>query len=54
MNRQPMTEDELLRLRQDHLRHELVRGNLRTMPLSDGEHGAITVNISVPVVSYVK
>jgi len=35
----PMTADELLDLPDDGMRHELVRGELRTMPPGGGEHG---------------
>jgi Uma2 family endonuclease len=37
-----MTADELWRLPEDHLRHELVRGRLRTMPLRTMLHGLVT------------
>jgi Uma2 family endonuclease len=50
---QLLTEDDLLRLPQDHMRHELVRGQLRTMPLCDGEHGAVVINVTVPLAQYV-
>ena len=37
-----MTADELLRLPDDGLRHELVRGELRTMAPVGSEHGGVT------------
>ena len=37
--KKPMTADELLHLPDDNLRHELVRGELTTMPLNDWDHG---------------
>jgi Uma2 family endonuclease len=36
-----MTADELLRLPDDNMRHELVRGELRTLPPAGGEHGFV-------------
>jgi len=36
-----LTADDLLRLPDDGQRHELVRGELRTMPPAGGEHGLI-------------
>jgi Uma2 family endonuclease len=36
-----MTADELLRLPDDNMRHELVRGQLRTVPPAGGEHGFV-------------
>src|SRR5689334_7358508 len=39
---QLLTADDLLRLPEDHLRHELVRGELRTMAPTGLEHGDIT------------
>jgi Uma2 family endonuclease len=37
-----LTADELLSLPDDGLRHELIRGELTTMPPAGGEHGLIT------------
>jgi Uma2 family endonuclease len=51
---QLMTEDDLFRLPMDHLRHELIKGELRTMAPTGGEHGAVTVNLTVPLGGYVK
>ncbi len=36
-----ITADDLLRLRDDGMRHELVRGELRTMPPAGEEHGIV-------------
>jgi Uma2 family endonuclease len=36
-----LTADDLLRLPDDGMRHELVRGELRTMPPAGGEHGIV-------------
>jgi Uma2 family endonuclease len=49
-----MTADELLRLPDDHHRHELVKGELRTMPPSGHEHGEIVMNISGPLHLFVR
>jgi Uma2 family endonuclease len=49
-----MTADELLRLPDDNMRHELVRGELQTMPPSGAEHGEIILNISGPLHEFVK
>ena len=37
-----MTADELLRLRDNHMRHELIGGELHEMPLHGGEHGFVS------------
>jgi Uma2 family endonuclease len=42
---QRMTAEELWRLPDDGLRHELVFGELRTMAPSGGEHGGVTSNV---------
>jgi Uma2 family endonuclease len=36
-----LTADDLLRLPDDGMRHELIRGELRTMPPAGGEHGIV-------------
>jgi len=41
-----MTADELWRMPSDHLRHELVKGELRTMPPAGFEHGVIIIRLS--------
>ena len=35
----PMTAEQLLVLPDDHMRHELIEGKLKTMPPSGFEHG---------------
>src|SRR4051794_34668142 len=40
-----LTADDLLRLPDDGMRHELIRGELRTMPPAGGEHGIIALEI---------
>lgn len=49
-----MTAEELSRLPDDGLRHELVRGELLTMPLAGFEHGEVTSEISSFLDSYVR
>ena len=49
-----MTADELLRLPDDGLRHELVAGELRTMAPGGGEHGWVTINLAVPLAQHVR
>lgn len=48
-----MTADELLRLPADGQRHELIRGELRTMAPSSGRHGWAGMRIGVPLGQYV-
>jgi Uma2 family endonuclease len=36
------------------MRHELVRGELRTMALNDAEHGAIVIHVAQPISQHVK
>jgi Uma2 family endonuclease len=49
-----MTADELSNLPDGPFRHELVKGELLTMPLPFKEHGAISVNLTVALAQYVK
>jgi Uma2 family endonuclease len=49
-----MTVEELWDLPPDNMRHELVRGELRTMPPSGSEHVGIIVEISTPLHQFVK
>lgn len=49
-----MSADELLALPPDGQRHELVKGELRTMAPSSFEHGDVTVNLTLPLAQYVK
>lgn len=51
---QSMTAEELLRLPDDNMRHELVKGELRTMAPSGGEHGITTIRVTLPVARYVE
>jgi Uma2 family endonuclease len=41
----PFTADELLQMPDDGFRYELVRGELRKLPLVGAEHGAVAVSI---------
>jgi len=47
-----MTADELLRMKKDGYRHELVRGELKTMPLAGEEHSRISTNIATELRLY--
>ena len=49
-----MTAEELLTLPEDHVRHELVRGVLRTMSPAGDQHGRITMNVSTPLDVHVR
>src|ERR1700730_3842989 len=51
---QLMTAEELLRLSDSHYRHELVKGELIAMPLPGEEHGAVIMNIAIPLGYHVK
>jgi Uma2 family endonuclease len=48
-----MTADELWRMPDDGQRHELIAGELRSMPPSGWEHGWIAVRVTVPLSQYV-
>ena len=48
-----MTADELLRLPGDGRRHELVRGELRTMPPAGFEHGDLSTEFGAPLRDHV-
>jgi Uma2 family endonuclease len=48
-----ITADELQRLPQDGKRHELVRGELRTMPPAGSEHGGVTAIFVISLGPYV-
>lgn len=50
----PMTADELLRLPDDGFRHELVRGELITMPLHGAQHGMLACCISVLIYEHIQ
>lgn len=49
-----ITADELFAMPADGCRYELVKGELRRMPPSGSEHGAIVMNFSVLVGQFVK
>ena len=49
----PMTAEELFHLPDDHMRHELVRGEHRTMTPAGFEHGAVIVKLGAPLHQYV-
>ncbi len=51
---QLMTAEELLRLPEDGLRHELVRGELRTMAPTGWEHSEVTIDVAGPLWNYVR
>src|SRR5689334_4866978 len=48
-----ITAEELLRLPDDGMRHELIAGELRTMAPSGGQHGWLTMQFSGPLYQYV-
>ena len=54
VERKLMTAEELLRLPDDGLRHELVRGELRTMAPTGFEHGGVTSKIDRSLGSHVE
>ncbi|MCY4120676.1 MAG: Uma2 family endonuclease [Acidobacteria bacterium] len=49
-----MTAEELFRLPDDNCRHELVRGELRRMAAAGFRHGAVIMNVAVPLGHHVK
>lgn len=49
-----LTAEDLWRRPNDHMRHELVRGELRTMAPAGGEHGYIGMQLSVQLANYVR
>ena len=51
---QLMTAEELSALPDSPFRHELVKGELLTMPLPKKKHGAVLVNLTVSLAQYVK
>lgn len=51
---QLLTAEDLERLPKDGQRHELVRGELHTMPPSGFEHGAVGINLSTPLDQHVR
>jgi Uma2 family endonuclease len=49
-----MTADELLKLPRGKFRYELVKGELVTMSPAGSEHGAVIMNLAVPLGQYIK
>jgi Uma2 family endonuclease len=49
-----MTAEELWRLPADNLRHELVKGELRTMPPAGYEHGVIVIKLARLLANHVE
>ena len=49
-----MTVEELMNIDDDSHRHELIKGELLTMPLQKDEHGRVTANLLIIVGQYVK
>lgn len=49
-----MTAEELIRLPRGQFRYDLVKGELITMAPAGEEHGAVTVNLTVPLAQHVK
>jgi len=49
-----MTAEELMYLDDDSHRHELIKGELLTMPPPGDPHGTVTMNLSVLLFTYVK
>jgi Uma2 family endonuclease len=49
-----MTADELIKLPDDSMRHELIKGELLTMPPPGDEHGAVIMNLTGPLFNHVK
>jgi Uma2 family endonuclease len=44
-----MTAEELIRLPDDSMCHELIKGELLTMPPPGDEHGAVIINLTLPL-----
>ena len=49
-----MTAEELIKLPDDSMRHELIKGELLTMAPTGDLHGAVTMNLTGRLFSYVK
>ena len=49
-----MTAEELMKLPDDSMCHELLKGELLTMPPPGYPHGTVTMNLSVLLFTYVK
>src|SRR5437867_3365473 len=52
--RQTMTADELLHLPDDGMRHELIHGELRTMPPAGGLHGVVANLLAFQITAFVR
>ena len=50
----PVTADELLEMKDDGHRYELVKGELRMAPPPGSEHGEVTMNLAGPLYQHVK
>ena len=51
---QPTNAEELLNMPDDGFRYELVKGELRKMSPAGSEHGAIIINLTVPLAAHIK
>jgi Uma2 family endonuclease len=49
-----MTAEELFMMKTDGFRYELVKGELRKMSPAGSEHGAIIINLALPLAQHVK
>lgn len=49
-----MTAEDLLELPDDSMRHELIEGELRTMPPAGHEHGSIAMTFGAALTTYVQ
>ena len=54
VERRLMTADELLRLPDDGMRHELIRGELRTMSPMGWRHGKVTLKVGASLLVHVE
>ena len=54
VNTRPMTADEFLMMPDDGMLHELIRGEVTTMPLPGGRHGEIALEIGRLIGNHVK
>ncbi len=54
VRRKPVTAEELLRIPDDGLRRELVRGEVRTMAPAGNVHGRIAIDVSTSLDQYVR
>ena len=49
-----MTAEQLMHLDDDSHRHELIKGELLTMPLPKYEHGRVTMNLAIILAQHVR